>query len=112
MRSMSGPAYPMFRAALDRGDLNRVESLARAMREDDREIQLGDALRMVLLYNKAGHQKRYDRAWRKWVVRLLQERNLALDELADIVEGLSLLTTDPSGGMVVLQDVCAAKGIR
>lgn len=98
----------MFRAALDGGHLDRVISLAREM---DAPMRLEDALRVVLLL-RDGDEDRYRRACLRWIARFVQEaRGVTLEDLSEVVEALAMLPMDASGGMLMLQDVCVARGV-
>lgn len=105
---MTTVPYPVFRAALDGGHLDRVLMLAREM---DSPMNLRDALHVCLLL-RDGDTDRFERACVRWLGRFaLEARDVGIDDLLAAVDGLDALRTDAGAGMMVLQEVCLAKGI-
>jgi hypothetical protein len=80
-------AYTRFVRATDHGDVLGAEIAARELPD----LNLKDALRLVTLYGSAGHRK-FDRAAQRWLVRLLEEQSITLDETRVACEWLALLT--------------------
>jgi hypothetical protein len=42
---------------------------------------------------------------------VLEAHGVTLEDVGEVVEALGLLPTDASGGMLMLQDVCLARGV-
>lgn len=106
-RAPMAVAYPVFRAALDRGDLQRVLALARQMPA----IKLSDALEMVLLM-RTGDEPRFDRACVRWLGRFaLEVRDVSLEELRVAADALDNLPDRPDEAMAQLQRLCVERGI-
>jgi hypothetical protein len=94
--------YPIFRAALDRGDLNAVRSYAREMGP----IRLDDALRICLLMRDSDPDT-YERAAVRWLGRFaLEARGVSIDELRLAAEALDALPTRAGDAMETLQHLC------
>ncbi len=100
-------AYPVFRAALDRGDLPRVLTLARQMPV----IRLSDALEVVLLM-RTGDESRFDRACVRWLGRFaLEVPDVSLEELQAAAAALDGLPDRPDEAMAQLQRICVERGV-
>jgi len=84
--SYQGSAYTRFVRATDHDDVLGAEIAARELPR----LNLKDALRLVALYARAGNRK-YDRAAQRWLVRLLEEQSVTLDETRVACEWLSML---------------------
>lgn len=98
----------MFKAALDSGHLDRVILLAKEM---DSPMSLADAL-MVCLLMRDGDPDRYRRACLRWLARfVLEARAVTLQDVSEAVDALALLPTDAAAGMLLLQEVCVARGV-
>ena len=83
-------AYPVFRAALDSGNLECVIALAREMPP----MRLDDALRVVLLM-RDGDPDRYDAARARWIGRFaLEGRGVTIDDLREAVDASMFCPTN------------------
>jgi hypothetical protein len=106
-RSDSIP-YATFRAAVDVGNLARVQQLAKSL---GGPVKLADALRICLLL-RDGDPERYERAAVRWVGRFaLEARGVTTDDVQDAARLLDILLDDPSVGMERLQRLCVARGV-
>lgn len=100
--------YPVFRAALDNGDLDRIRMLAREM---GGPMRLEDALRVVLLM-RDGDEDRYEAACVRWIGRFaLEGRNLTLQAIQEAAAALDTLPMQPQASMDQLQQLCVAHGV-
>jgi hypothetical protein len=105
---MSVP-YPVFRAALDSGRLDRVMQLAREMPP----MRLDDALRVCLLLRDSGDRARYERAVVRWVGRFsLEARDVSLEALDAALTALAMMPEAPEAAMEQLQTLCVTYGVR
>jgi hypothetical protein len=85
------PPYPVFRQALDLGQLQRVLNLAREMPR----VSLVDALRIVELMAAADHE-RYERAAVKWLGRYATEGDgVTVDDVQRAATWLDALPDRP-----------------
>lgn len=99
--------YPVFRAALDQGDLARVHALAAEMSH----VPLGDALRICLLLRDNADQ-RYGRAAVRWLGRFaLEAPDATLVELREAAVALEALPERPDSAMEVLSRLCIRHGV-
>lgn len=97
--------YPVFRAALDVGDLGRIRHLAAQMPR----VELRDALRICLLMRD--HDD-YERAAIRWLGRLaLETGDVDLTLLQEAAAALDALPHQPDTAMEQLASVCARCGI-
>jgi hypothetical protein len=98
--------YPLFRAAIDNGDLPRVRALAASMPV----VRLGDALRICLLMRDDAPQ--LDRAAVRWLGRFaLEARGATIGDVADAAEALEVLPREPAAAMAVLSELCLRFGL-
>lgn len=84
-----GTPYARFERALRAGNLLNAEAAAR----DLHKVNLIDALKLVILYGEKRDRK-FEPAARRWLVRLLEEKRLSLDEAKVAAEWLALLAGD------------------
>lgn len=99
--------YPIFRAALEAGDLARALTLAREMPQ----MRLDDALRVCLLL-RDGDPDRFERAAVRWLGRFaLEGTGVMLDDLQEAADALDALPQEPDLAMEQLQALCLARGI-
>ncbi|MHB1568808.1 MAG: hypothetical protein ACYCXW_12875 [Solirubrobacteraceae bacterium] len=104
---MPGVPYPIFRAALDRGDLSAVRSYARAIGT----VRLDDALRICLLM-RDGNPVAYERAAVRWLGRFaLEARGATIDDLRLAADALDALPREPVAAMERLQRICIVRGL-
>lgn len=97
--------YPVFRAALDAGNLARVRRLAAQMPA----VGLADALRICLLMRDLPD---YERAAVRWLGRFaLEARGADLELLQQAAAALDALPHRPDAAMEQLADVCARGGV-
>lgn len=82
-----GSAHTRFVRATDQGDVLGAEIAARELEV----VNLKDALRLVMLYGSAGNRK-FERAAQRWLVRLIEEQSVTLDETRVACEWLRMLT--------------------
>lgn len=95
--------YPVFRAALDQGDLQRVRLLA----PEVGTIGLADAARICRLLG-GGDPDAYDRAAVQWMRRFVVDaRHVRLDDLVSAAGALDTLPNDAHRAMQVLSELCA-----
>jgi hypothetical protein len=103
--SHSHVPYPVFRAALDRGDLGRIRQLAAEMGP----IRLDDALRICLLMRD---HDGYERAAVRWLGRFaLEARGADLDAIKEAAAALDALPYRPEAAMEQLAGVCGRCGV-
>jgi hypothetical protein len=98
---------PVFRAALNAGDLQRVIALAKQMPP----MRLDDALRVCLLMRDGDHAV-YERAAVRWLGRFaLEGRNIAVEDIQSAASALDVLPEYPDTAMAHLQQLCLRKGL-
>ena len=91
--------------ALDAGDLERVQQLARSVSG----VKLEDALRICLLM-RDGDQERYERAAVRWLGRFaLEARGVTIDDVREAARLLDVLLDDPGLAMEPLQRLCVSR---
>ncbi len=94
--------YPVFRAALDSGNLGRIRQLAARTGT----VTLSDALRICLLIRDEDPD-RYGRAALRWLSRFATEAPDATDEeLHSAAVALEALPDHPDEAMEHLADLC------
>jgi hypothetical protein len=100
------PPYPVFKAALEAGDLDRTLTLARAMPT----VGLVDAA--AILHLMAVHaDDRFDRAAMRWVQRFCAEAKTAtLEDVSKAVRLLDLLGEEP-GAVQQIAAFCKARNV-
>ena len=99
--------YVTFRTAVEAGDLQRVQHLAKSVRG----VKLDDALRICLLI-RDGDQDRHERAAVRWLGRFaLEARGVTIDDMQEAARLLDVLREDPGAAMEGLQQLCVARGI-
>lgn len=97
--------YPVFRAALDAGNLARVRQLAARMGT----ITLPDALTICLLMRD---HDGYERAAVRWLGRFaLEARGADLEALQQAAAALDALPYRPEAAMEQLAEVCGRCGV-
>ena len=97
--------YPVFRAALERGDLTRIRRLAASMPP----IRLDDALRICLLMRD--HED-YERAAVRWLGRFaLEGGDVDLEAIAEAAAAFDALPLQPDAAMERLAAVCVRCGV-
>lgn len=100
--SHGGVPYPLFRTALDGGDLQRVRALAARMGD----VALDDALRICLLMRDR-EPERYEQAVVRWLGRFaLEARQATLDDLRAAADALDAMRTEPDAAMERLAALC------
>lgn len=100
--------YATFRAAIDSGNLERVQQLARSI---SGSVKLHDALRIVLMLREAGRD-RYERAAVRWVGRFaLEARGVTIADVQEAAHLLDALPEDPGAAMEGLAQLCVACGV-
>lgn len=93
--------------ALDAGDLQRVQQLARSVGR----VKLDDALRVCLLMRE-GQPDLYERAAVRWLGRFaLEARGVTIDDVQDAARLLDVLLDDPGAAMEGLQRLCVTRGV-
>jgi hypothetical protein len=85
-----GPPHPLFRQALDSGDLRRVRALAGEMPS----IHLADAARILGLIRR-DEPASFDRAAVRWMARYATERARGVEDLGAAVDALDMMREDP-----------------
>jgi hypothetical protein len=99
-------AYPVFRAALDGGDLRRVIELAKQMPP----MRLDDALRVCLLLRD--DPDRFERAAVRWLGRYaLEGRAVTIEDVQQAAGALDALPAAPDAAMARLQAICVRTGV-
>ncbi len=99
--------YVTFRAAVDAGDLHRVQQLARHVGG----VKLHDALRICIML-RDGDRQRYGRAAVRWVGRFaLEARGVTIEDVQEAAHLLDVLPDDPGGAMEGLSQLCVACGV-
>ncbi|MGB2711989.1 MAG: hypothetical protein WBC33_10780 [Conexibacter sp.] len=97
--------YPVFRAALDAGNLDRVRQLASQMPS----IGLHDALRICLLMRE---HDGYERAAVRWLGRFaLEGPRVDIDAIQEAAAALDGLPYRPDAAMEQLAGVCGRCGV-
>lgn len=97
--------YPVFRAALDAGNLDRVRQLAAQMPR----VGLQDALRICLLMRD---HDGYERAAVRWLGRFaLEGPQVDLDAMHEAAAALDALPYRPDAAMEQLAAVCGRCGM-
>jgi hypothetical protein len=92
--------YPVFRAALEAGDLARVRRLAVQMPR----VRLEDALRICLLMRD---QPGYERAAVRWLGRFaLEGAQVDIEAIQEAAAALDVLPHRPDSAMETLAGVC------
>lgn len=104
--SIKGRPYTWLQNALERGDL----AGARGEASEIPNLNLGDALAIVLLMAAAGDQA-FDRAAAKWIARLGLEHRVGLEDLRVAVDALSALPRYPDHAKRSLCELCARHGL-
>ncbi len=100
--------YTAFRSAIDSGNLERVQQLAKSI---SGSVKLHDALRIVLMLRGAGRE-RYDRAAVRWLGRFaLEARGVTVEDMQDAATLLDVLPDDPGGAMEGLSALCLSRGV-
>jgi hypothetical protein len=106
-RSDSIP-YASFRAAVDGGNLQRVQQLAKSL---GGPVKLDDALRICLLM-RDGDPERYERAAVRWLGRFaLEARGVTIDDVQEAARLLDELLDETALTMENLQRLCVARGV-
>jgi hypothetical protein len=99
--------YPVFRAALEAGNLDFIRARAAELPP----IRLSDALRICLLVRDRD-LPRYESTALRWVGRFaLEARTATLADVRAAAEALARLPEEPDDAMAMLQRLCLAHGL-
>ena len=99
--------YPVFRAALDSGQLQRVVELARDMPP----MRLDDALRVLLLMRDQS-DARYEAACVRWLGRFVTEgKALSVEDVQEAVDLLASLKGEGLTAAEELLNLCRGHGL-
>jgi hypothetical protein len=107
--SIKGSAYVNFLRALDRGDILNVRAAAAELPR----INLGDALRICMVFAKAPEAGLYERAAVRWLGRFcLEAKDVQLAELEQAAVALGALPDHPQEATAYLNELCERHGVR
>ncbi len=99
--------YATLRAAIDSGNLERVQQLAQHVGG----VKLDDALRICILL-RDGDRQRFGRAAVRWVGRFaLEARGVTIEDVQEAAHLLDAMPDDPGGAMEGLSQLCVARGV-
>jgi hypothetical protein len=100
-------AYPVFRAALDGGDLRLVIELARDMPP----MRLDDALRVLLLMRDQS-DARYETACVRWLGRFaLEGKGTSVEDVQEAADLVASLRGEGLTAAEELLSLCRARGL-
>jgi hypothetical protein len=101
-------SYPLFQAAIRSGNLEKVRQMAREVGP----VTLTDALLVLLLYRDQD-ARRFEAAAVRWLGRFaLEGHGVEIADLREATDALAELRTNASAGMLQIQELCLARGIR
>jgi hypothetical protein len=106
--SIKGSSYINFLRALDRGDI----LLVRAAAAELPQINLGDALRICMVFGASPEPGLYERAAVRWLGRFcLEAKDVQLAELEQAAVALGAMPAHPEEAFAHLTDLCEDHGI-
>ena len=107
--SIKGSAYLNFLRALDRGDI----LLVRAAAAELPRINLGDALRICLVFRTSSEPGLFERAAVRWLGRFcLEAKDVQLAELEQAAVALGAMPAHPEEAYSHLVGLCEDHGIH
>ncbi len=107
--SIKGSSYVNFLRALERGDI----LLVRAAAAELPHVNLGDALRICLVFRTSADPGLYERAAVRWLGRFcLEAKDVQLAELEQAAVALGAMTAHPEEAYAHLVELCEHHNIH